>query len=273
MRVLAILAAYNEERFIAACLEHLFRQGVEAYLIDNASSDQTAAIASRYLGHGLIGIEQFPRAGIYSWKPILRRKEQLATNLEADWFIHIDPDEFRLSPSSGSSLAQALDDVDRQGYNAVNFSEFAFVPTREAPDHDHRDFQKTMRWYYPFRPSAAPHRLNAWRRQDEPVELAWSGGHQVRFSGLRPYPESFPMRHYLFLSIPHAVRKYLERTYDPSEVANGWHRARAQLRLEMIKLPAQAELRPYLGDDLLDASTPRTRHFLFDKTWASMQTS
>jgi hypothetical protein len=35
-------------------------------------------------------------------------------------------------------------------------------------------------------------------------------------------------------------------------------------------LPAQAELRPYLGDDLLDASTPRTRHFLFDKTWASM---
>jgi cellulose synthase/poly-beta-1,6-N-acetylglucosamine synthase-like glycosyltransferase len=47
MRVIAILATYNEERFIANCLEHLFRQGVEVYLMDNDSEDETVAIARR----------------------------------------------------------------------------------------------------------------------------------------------------------------------------------------------------------------------------------
>src|SRR3712207_8599948 len=97
MRVVAILAAYNEERFLAGCLEHLFEQGVDAYLIDNESTDRTVEIAERYLGRGLIGIENIPRAaGVFSWRPIIRRKEELAATLEADWFMHADPDEIRL---------------------------------------------------------------------------------------------------------------------------------------------------------------------------------
>ena len=34
-RVVAIIATYNEERFIGDCLEHLFANDVEAYLCDN----------------------------------------------------------------------------------------------------------------------------------------------------------------------------------------------------------------------------------------------
>ena len=37
MRVVAIVAARNEERFITGCLEHLLRQGVQAYLIGRSS--------------------------------------------------------------------------------------------------------------------------------------------------------------------------------------------------------------------------------------------
>jgi len=267
MRVIAILATYNEERFIAGCLEHLFRQGVEAYLIDNCSTDQTIGIASQYLDQGLVGIETFPRAGVFSWRPILERKEQLAATLDADWFLQVDPDEIRLPPRSDLALAQALAQVDSQGYNAVNFLEFTFIPTQEAPDHDHPNFQLTMRWYYPFLPTF-PHRLNAWKRQPGPVELTWSGGHQVRFPGLRMSPESFRMRHYLFLSVPHAIRKYVERRYNPREMETGWHHSRVKLRSEMIKLPTQAELRPYLSDDQLDTSNPRPQHYLFDEAWA-----
>jgi GT2 family glycosyltransferase len=85
VRVVAILATHNEERFIAGCLEHLIGQGVEVYLIDNCSTDRTVEIAGRYLGRGLIDIETFPRAeGVYKWRSILERKEQLATTLEAD---------------------------------------------------------------------------------------------------------------------------------------------------------------------------------------------
>ena len=260
VRVVALLATHNEERFITGCLEHLIGQGVEVYLIDNCSTDRTVESAERYLGRGLIDIETFPRAeGVYKWRSILERKEQLATTLEADWFMHADADEIRLPPRSARTLAQAFAEVEAQDYNAVNFLEFTFVPTREASDHDHPRFQQTMRWYYPFLRSF-PQQLKAWKRQPERVELARSGGHRVRFPGLRMYPKSFKMRHYLFLSVPHAVRKYVGRSYDPAEVQKGWHGWRARLIAEKIELPSQKELRLYISDDELDPSNPRTRH-------------
>ena len=264
MRVVAILAAYNEERFIGGCLEHLFEQGVEAYLIDNCSTDRTVEIAERYLKRGLIGIETLPRTeDVYKLLSILERKEELAATLEADWFMHMDPDEIRLPPRSDRTLAQAFAEVEAQGYNAVNFMEFAFVPTREAPDHDHPRFQQTMRWYYPYQrsfPQWRPHRRNAWKRQAEKVDLAGRGGHRVRFPGLRLYPEFFKMRHYLFLSVPHALRKWVDRNYDETEVEKGWHGWRAGLTPEKFRLPSQKELRHFTSDDELDPSNPETRH-------------
>ena len=176
----------------------------------------------------------------------------------------------RLPPSGRPTLIDALTEADAQGFNAVNFFEFTFVPTREAPDHDHPRFQRTMHWYYPFLP-AFPNRLNAWKRQPERVELAWSAGHQVRFRGLQMFPESFPMRHYLFLSVPHAIEKYVDRRYDPQEVAAGWHRARTRLRPELIRLPSEVELRRYRGDGPLDSTSPRTQHYLFDEAWAQAE--
>jgi glycosyltransferase involved in cell wall biosynthesis len=263
LRVVAILAAYNEERFIGGCLEHLFEQGVEAYLIDNCSTDRTVEIAERYLKRGLVGIETFPRAEVHKWQQILERKEQLAATLEADWFMHMDPDEIRLPPRSDRTLAQAFAEVDAQGYNAVNFMEFAFVPTKEAPDHDHPHFQQTMRWYYPYQrsfPQWRPHRRNAWKRQAEKVDLAGRGGHRVRFQGLHMYPEFFKMRHYLFLSVPHALHKYMSRKQDPAASQRGWASMRASLTPEKIRLPSQKELRHFTSDDELDPSNPETRH-------------
>jgi hypothetical protein len=262
MRVVALLAAYNEERFIAAFIEHLAAQGVDVYLIDNESTDATVAIAERYRGRGLVDIETFPRGVVYPWLLILDRKAELASMLQADWFIHVDADEFRLPPESGVTLAGALAQADARGYNAVNFLELAFVPTLEDPDHDHPRFRETMRRYYPFLPTF-PNRLNAWKRQEQPVDLRTSGGHRVEFPGLRMYPQSFPMRHYLFLSVEHAVRKYVERVYDPAEIEEGWHRRRAALRAEDITLPSEDELRPYVSDDLLDPTDPWTQHPLF----------
>ena len=50
MRVVALLATYNEERFITACLGHLTGHGVEVYLIDNESTDRTVQLAERFRG-------------------------------------------------------------------------------------------------------------------------------------------------------------------------------------------------------------------------------
>ena len=105
LRIVAIIAAYNEERFIGVCLEHLFANGVEAYLCDNESTDRTLEIARTYLGRGLRGIETLPRDGTYRWTQILARKQQLADELSADWFLHLDPDEILQSPVPGQTLA------------------------------------------------------------------------------------------------------------------------------------------------------------------------
>ena len=270
MRVMAIVAAYNERRFIEPCLRHLDDHGVDAYLIDNESTDDTVERAERWLGRNLAGIESFSRRedGIYDWRSLLTRKEELTRELNADWFIHLDPDEVRLPPTRGQTLAGALEAVDREGFNAVDFSELTFIPTREEPDHDHPDFGQTLRTYYPFAPRS-PHQLKAWKANPE-IELARSAGHRVSFPGLRMYPRPFPMKHYLFLSIPHAVEKYVERNYDPREVESGWHGWRATIAAPDIRLPSASELRQTESDDDLDFSKPRKTHYVDEQRAADL---
>lgn len=281
MRIVAILASYNEQRFIRACLEHYREQGIEVFLLDNDSTDDTVAIAREYLGEPVIGIERIPRHGEYQWLDILLRKEQVADRIAADWLMHADPDEIRVAPRAEQTLAEAIAEVDRAGYNAVNFMEYTFLPVREADDHDHADFQRTMRWYYPFAPRH-PHRLNAWKRQPRrwrglrplarelirhrrlgvpSVDLHSSGGHQVQFPDLRPYPVDFKLRHYIVLSLAHAIQKYVDKEFAPQEVENmhGW---RATAEAADFALPRADEMRRYTTDDELDPSDPRSEHLL-----------
>ncbi|QVL50509.1 MAG: glycosyltransferase family 2 protein [Thiocapsa sp.] len=262
LSALAILATYNEQRFVCACIENLIRQGFETYLLDNESTDRTVEIARQYLGRGLIAIESLPRDGCYRWERILQRKVEIAQTSGHDWFMHVDADEIRLPPAQFRTIREAIAKIDSQGYNAVNFMELCFVPTREEPDHEHPHFQSTMRWYYPLRP-CAHYRLNLWKRGHVPVDLAGSGGHRVEFEGIRVWPTDFPMRHYLFLSAAHAKAKWVDRIYDPEELARGWHRSRAQLQAADINLQSCRELRLYRSDAELDASEPLTSHPVF----------
>jgi glycosyltransferase involved in cell wall biosynthesis len=266
VRIVALLATYNERRFVGPCLDHLAANGVDVYLVDNCSTDETVEIARRYEGRGLIGLETLPRDGVFSLRRQLERKEELARELDADWFVHLDADEVRLPPRPGETLAQAIERVDSEGYNAVNFLELSFVPTREAPDHDHADFQRTLRTYYPLLPEF-PHQLTAWKATDD-VDLAWKGGHRVRFPGLRMYPDSFLMKHYLFLSRAHAVEKYVERRFSQIEVASGWHRWRNELAESDIRLLGADEVRLTVADADLDPSNPSRYHCL-DPRWTS----
>jgi glycosyltransferase involved in cell wall biosynthesis len=259
VRIVAMLQVYNERRFISGCIEHLHAQGVDVYVIDNESSDDTLAIAERYVGRGVIGIETLPRGEEgFVLRAQCARQEELAQTLDADWLIHHDADEIRVSPRRGQTLVEAIGEVDEAGYNALNFLEFTFVPTLEAPDHDHPDFQQTMLSYYPFLP-VFPHRLNAWKRQDGPVAIQT---HRVAFEGLRMAPDSLYMKHYMYLSAEHALEKYLTRQYSPAEVAAGLHRWQARLRPEHVCLPSSSELRRFTRDDTLDPSEPRSEHLL-----------
>lgn len=281
MRIVAILASYNEQRFIRACLEHYLQQGIEVYLLDNDSTDDTLKIAREYLGRNLIAIERIPRNGMYVWQNILKRKEQLADEIQADWLMHADPDEIRVAPTSGRTLAEAIAEVDRQGYNAINFMEYTFLPVRESPDHDNELFQKTMQWYYPYA-QRHPHRLNAWKKQARnwtglkpfihelihnhrigvpSVNLHATGGHLVYFPGINPYPVDFKLKHYIVLSLDHAIEKYVKKVFDPKEIS-GSHGWRATAKENEFLLPSQTQMRLYTCDDDLDANNPLAEHLL-----------
>ncbi len=104
MKIVAILAIYNEERFVANCVRNLVAQGASIYLIDNESTDATIRRVRETAGNALLGVESFPRHGIYSWQPILERKEQIANRIEADWLMHVDADEIHLPLSARRRL-------------------------------------------------------------------------------------------------------------------------------------------------------------------------
>jgi glycosyltransferase involved in cell wall biosynthesis len=241
LRVVALLAVRNEEVYIGRCLEHLWRQGVETCVIDNESTDSTVEIAESFYGRGVFRVERFPYPGHYDWVGLLTRKEALAREIEADWFIHHDADEIREAPAPFATLKDGLIAADAAGATAVNFDEFVFVPL------DHEDFVgvdylAAMRRYYYFSPQRL-HRINAWKNLGEPIDLVCYGGHVVEFSRRVVYDRNFVLRHYIFLSKAHAVEKYGGRTYSTHEVqVRVWHGWRPYFRESWLRLPNAAEL-------------------------------
>ncbi len=234
--VVALITVRNEELYLDRCIRHLVSQGVYVCIIDNDSTDNTKAIAESFLGKGVIRVERFPYPGHFDWSGILKKKEKLAQEITADWFIHYDADEIREAPKPYKTLLEGIQEADRQGYNAINFDEFVFLPTDDYESYEATDYVKEMQYYYFFEPKPL-HRLNAWKSGDFKVDLHSSGGHRVEFEELKIFPFPFILRHYIGLSKKHLIDKYVSRPYSPEEVDKlGWHRKRASFSPEKLVL-------------------------------------
>ena len=231
-RVIALISAHNEGDVIYHVIGDLVSQGIEVYLINHCSTDNTIAEASRWLGKGLLHIENFPQDACYPventtqyiWHHILRRKEELATQLEADWFIHSDADEFRESPWPGLTLKQAIQVADSQGYNALNFELLNFRPVNNSftPGSDVRE----ALLYYELSEEFNSLQIKAWKNLNRRVDLVSLGGHDVAFEGKRVFPVKFLLRHYPIRSQEHGLRKvFAERKnrFNAVERNAGWH--------------------------------------------------
>jgi glycosyltransferase involved in cell wall biosynthesis len=230
--VIAIIAAHNEDDVIYHVIEDLIKQGVFVYLIDHCSTDNTIQEASKWLGKGLIHIEHFPEDAGYSkanktryiWKDMLKRKEELALNLNTDWFINHDADEFRESPWPALSLHAAIKVVDNLGYNAIDFELLNFRPIDNLfePGTDVRNSLK----YFERSEDFNKIQIKAWKKQYTRVDLQSSGGHEVMFEGRKVFPVKFVLRHYPIRSQLHGKKKVFQERknrYIQHELNCGWH--------------------------------------------------
>jgi hypothetical protein len=253
--VIAIISAYNERDIISPVIGHLIENGVEVYLLDNRSTDDTVEQASQWLGRGLLRIETFPEqldpaepAAPFDWGGILLRKEQLAGELGADWYLHHDADEIREAPWPGMSLKEAIRWVDRLGYNCIDFRVFDFPPVddRFVPGSDPRS-------HFTYWKEAAEYdqsQLKCWKG-GRPISLVPSGGHEVGFPNRKVFPIPFLMRHYPIRGQAHGRRKvFSERRgrFLARERAREWHIQYDGIEEDHDFLADPAKLRPFDED-------------------------
>lgn len=221
--VTAIIATYNEADIIARTVGDLVSQGICVYLIDTGSTDGTVTEAERFLGRGLLHIEELPLAE-YAHAQLMKRKEVLARELNSDWFISADADEFRESPWMGVSLLEGIRRVDSLGYNAIDFAVLDFVPTHDdlVPGDDPREAFS----YFEAAGVFNKLQIRCWKKPDGPVELASSGGHEAVLWGRKVFPIRFILRHYPFRGQTHGERKLFQERrprYPEAEKNMGWH--------------------------------------------------
>lgn len=271
-RVIAIISAFNEGDIISFVIRHLVENGVDVYLLDNHSTDDTLEQAKPWLGRGLIEIEQFPAEGAgasakFDWTAILRRKEELAATLQADWFMHHDADEVRESPWPGMSLQEGIRWVDRLGYDTIDFRVLNFPPFTEGFRAGDDPRVRFTEWEEPALPDTF--QLKGWKATPAPLSLASSGGHIVSFPGQRIFPIKFLMRHYPIRSEDHGRRKVFEERKNrflEGERAIGWHTQYDSIQnREHSFLPDPKQLHRFDPDHV------RLELMLFNRAYAEAQ--
>lgn len=226
-RVVAFMAAYNEEDIIVQSIEKWTDQGVRVHVLENWSTDATYNLAKQLESRLPVTVERFPQTGptqYFDWGAMLARIEELSSEIEADWFVRRGADEVLTSPWPGVSYRDGLYLVDRAGFNCVDHAIIEFHPVDEGFEAgmDHEAYFK----YFDFKHMSHRFQRKAWKNYGQPISTIPSAGHDVIFEGRKVYPFKFLAKHYSFRSQKHGEKKvFKERKarWNPAERARGWH--------------------------------------------------
>jgi glycosyltransferase involved in cell wall biosynthesis len=215
------MAVYNESDILEQTISYMIQQGISLIIIDGGSTDGSLEIERRFIGKGVLEIHILAHE-CYKLSAVLREGLGRAAAQSPDWIVHVDADEFLESPMQNLTLAEALEEVDDQGYNLVQFNCFEFLLTEQ--DNQSSDVRKRLRFYT----WTGDFYFLAWKHYVG-IDLTTTGGHKPIFPREirnRVFPTKFILRHYRFRSSEHGLRKvFKERLprYAPEEREIGWH--------------------------------------------------
>jgi hypothetical protein len=153
----------------------------------------------------------------------------------------------------------AIRRVDALGFNAIDFAGLDFWPV-----HDRFRSGDDVRDAFQSYAEPAPCdrlQVRCWKKTDD-LDLASSGGHEVRFRGRRIFPVRFILRHYPIRGQAHGERKVFHERRNrflEHERARGWHVQYDQLREGESFIRDPSALTPYDPDAVRLALTLRHR--------------
>jgi glycosyl transferase family 2 len=227
-RVVAFMAAYNEEDIIVESIKKWTDQGIEVHILENWSTDRTYDLAKQLETCLPVTVERFPGTGPsrhFDWGAMLERIETLSKEINADWFIRRGADEILISPWPGVSYRDGLYLVDQAGFNCVDHTVIEFHPVNDGFESgtDHERFFT----YFDFGKDPCNFlQRKTWKNAGQRISMVPTGGHDLPFKGRRVYPFKFLLKHYPVRSQRHGEQKiFRERKarWNPEERAKGWH--------------------------------------------------
>ena len=231
-KALALMTTYNEADVVEQCVEHLFAQGLDVFVVDDNSTDGTLdkleSIARStprlFLDKDTRKNARFYDRGIL-FSTLLAHANRAAAN-GCEWMMNVDADEIRSSPWPGVPLAAAFARVAALGYNAVDFTvaDFRYIKGQRMTS---APFESQMPLFEFGRRHGHFIQIKAWRHAPGlDVALEPSGGHDAHFAGRRVFPLKFLLKHYPLRGLEHARQKIFRDRfprYHPDSLANGAH--------------------------------------------------
>lgn len=220
-RCLAFVPVYNEGDIIFDTVTHLLAQGLDVHVIDNWSTDGSFELVNDMAqSNPGLSIERFPEVGTDEWKwfEILARMETLSTQLNYEWFLHIDADERPEGFNPAISLAGNIALADKAGYEVIDFT---LADSRPTMNHGLIEIDH---WEFATRPGAK-NLQRAWKNNGVRPEFKNSGGHVVS-SHSKIFPINFLLNHLPLRSPEQARKKVFEdriSRFQKEKSERGWH--------------------------------------------------
>ena len=198
---------FNEEDIIEEMIKHHLSQGIELVVLDTGSTDSTYEICKKFSDNDQIKLFQ-NKATQWDLALNLQKIYDCALKESPDWIIHIDADEFFESGINGVNLKNALERVDKEGYNLVQFDRFEFFITDN--DNENSDSITKKLTYYSYE---LDYLYRAWKFFPG-IRNDITGGHYPIFPTghkYKIYPRKFVCRHYRNRSKNQTIKKLKER--------------------------------------------------------------
>jgi len=197
MKIIALIAAYNEEGVIEKCIENAREQGLDVLVIDNGCTDGTMEIVKKL------------DAPVYEYKTKQHLMPRLcaisvsrAKKIGCDWYVEKDADEM-FETYDGRKVVEVVSEADSLGYNCMRFDLYEFWPTVDD-DLSIKDFTDRIQYYSYF----GNNQLKMFKNSPE----IWTRNSYQAEGTIKESPAvKLIIRHYKFISLEQGREKVRAR--------------------------------------------------------------